>query len=160
MIELNQNTVGENMKKSEMAVKLFTDGYNCAQAVLGAFANDVGLLQSQALKMSAPFGGGVGRQREICGACSGMLMAFGLLYGYDTAEAGENKKLLYEQTRTLCDEFASINGSIICRDILKTAEVGGVPAARTSQYYNERPCVRCVRTACEILEKYIENIVD
>lgn len=145
------------MTKSEAAVKLFTDGYNCAQAVLGAFAEDVGITDSQAFKLSAPFGGGVGRQREICGACSGMLMAFGLLFGYDNAEAGEKKKKLYEQTRAFCDRFAEYNGSIICRDILKTKEVGGTPEPRTEKYYNERPCVRCVRTATEILEEYIEN---
>ena len=145
------------MKKSEVAVKLFTDGYNCAQAVLGAFAEDVGITDSQAFKISAPFGGGVGRQREICGACSGMLMAFGLLFGYDNAETGEKKKELYEQTRALCDRFAEYNGSIICRDILKTKEVGGNPEPRTEKYYKERPCVRCVRTATEILEEYIEN---
>ena len=145
------------MKKSEVAVKLFTDGYNCAQAVLGVFAEDVGLTQSQALKMAAPFGGGVGRQREICGAVSGMLMAFGLLYGYETPETGEIKMQHYEQTRALCDKFAECNGSIICHDILKTAEVGGTPAVRTAEYYKERPCVRCVRTATEILEDYIES---
>ena len=50
------------MKNSEKAVKLFTDGYNCAQAVFGAFAEDVGIPRIQALKLSAPFGGGVGRQ--------------------------------------------------------------------------------------------------
>lgn len=140
-----------------MAVKLFCDGYNCAQAVLGAFAEDVGLTASQAFKISSPFGGGVGRQREICGAVSGMLMAYGLLYGYDTAETGDKKKALYEQTRALCDQFADINGSIICREILKKPEIGGAPEARTEQYYKERPCVRCVRTAAEMLEENIEN---
>ncbi|MBQ8793490.1 MAG: C_GCAxxG_C_C family protein, partial [Clostridia bacterium] len=65
------------MKNSEKAVKLFTDGYNCAQAVFGAFAEDLGFDEKTALKISAPFGGGFGRQREVCGAVSGMLMAFG-----------------------------------------------------------------------------------
>ncbi len=145
------------MKNSEKAVKLFTDGYNCAQAVFGAFADDLGLLEATALKMAAPFGGGVGRQREICGAVSGMLMAFGFLYGYETPETGNIKMQHYEQTRALCDKFVVQNGSIICRDILKTAEVGGTPEARTEQYYYERPCVRCVRIAAEILEEYIKN---
>ncbi len=145
------------MKNSEKAVKLFTDGYNCAQAVFGAFAEDLGLDQATALKMAAPFGGGVGRLREVCGAVSGMLMAFGFLYGYEKPETGEIKMQHYEQTRALCDRFANENGSIICRDILKTEEKGGTPEARTEQYYHERPCVRCVRTASEILEDYIIN---
>ena len=145
------------MKRSEKAVKLFLDGYNCAQAVFGAFAQDVGIPYEQALMLSAPFGGGVGRLREVCGACSGMLMTFGLLNGYSTPETGEKKMALYEQTRALCDAFKEINGSIICRDILKSAESGGAPSKRTEKYYKERPCVRCVRTAAEILEEYIES---
>lgn len=143
------------MKNSEKAVKLFTDGYNCAQAVFGAFAEDLGFDEATALKIAAPFGGGFGRQREVCGAVSGMLMAFGYLYGYETPETGEIKMQHYEQTRELCQKFAEINGSIICRDILKTKETGGVPEARTEKYYHERPCVRCVRVASEILEEYI-----
>ncbi len=146
------------MKNSEKAVALFHDGYNCAQAVFGAFAEQVGIDQIKALKLAAPFGGGIGRLREVCGACSGMLMAFGMLYGYETAETGEIKMQHYEQTRMLCKKFADINGSIICREILKTDEVGGTPSPRTAEYYNERPCDRCVRTAAEILEKYISDL--
>lgn len=145
------------MKNSQKAVELFESGYNCAQAVLGAFAEDIGISTEQALKLSSAFGGGVGRQREICGACSGMLMAFGTLYGYATAETGEIKAKLYEDTRALCEKFREANGSIICREILKTEESGGTPSARTKQYYKERPCVRCVRTAAEILEEYIRK---
>ena len=144
------------MKNSEKAVKLFTDGYNCAQAVFGAFAEDLGFDKETALKIAAPFGGGIGRQREVCGAVSGMLMAFGYLCGYETPETGEIKMQHYTETRELCDKFAEINGSIICREILKTSEKGGVPEQRTEKYYHERPCVRCVRTASEILEEYVK----
>ncbi len=144
------------MNNSEMAVKLFNKGYNCAQAVFGAFSEQIGFDKDTALKISAPFGGGIGRQREVCGACSGMLMAFGMLYGYETPETGELKIKLYEKTRILCNQFAELNGSIICRDILKTAEIGGIPSPRTEKYYKERPCEHCVRTAAEILENYIK----
>lgn len=145
------------MKNSEKAVKLFTDGYNCAQAVFAAFADDIGFDEKTALKIAAPFGGGFGRQREVCGAVSGMLMVFGYLYGYHTPETGNIKMEHYEKTRLLCDKFKEQNGSIICRDILKTDKIGGTPETRTNQYYSERPCVRCVRTACEILEEYFGN---
>ena len=145
------------MKNSEKAVKLFTDGYNCAQAVFGAFSEEMGFDKDTALKIAAPFGGGFGRQREVCGAVSGMLMVFGYLYGYETPETGEIKMEHYEQTRELCDKFKEINDSIICREILKTNEIGGAPSPRTPEYYKERPCDRCVRTASEILEEYIKN---
>ena len=143
------------MTHSEKAVELFNQGYNCSQAVFGAFAEDVGLPEDVALKISTPFGGGVGRMREICGACSGMLMALGMREGYATPETGPAKAAHYETVRQLLAAFADENGSFICREILKTAETGGTPAPRTAAYYHERPCVRCVRTAAEILDRYL-----
>ncbi len=142
------------MTHSEKAVELFEKGYNCAQAVFGAFAEDVGIDETTALKMAAPFGGGVGRMREICGACSGMLMAFGIEEGYATPETGETKAAHYEMVRQLLAEFVEQNGSFICRDILKINESGGDPSPRTDAYYHERPCARCVRTAAEILDRH------
>ena len=59
------------MNHGEKAVELFTEGYNCAQAVLLAFSDMTGLDQSFAAKMISSFGGGVGRLREVCGAAAG-----------------------------------------------------------------------------------------
>jgi C_GCAxxG_C_C family probable redox protein len=145
------------MKKSEKAVELFLKGYNCSQAVFGAFAEELGVSKSQALKIAAPFGGGFGRMREVCGAVSGMLMALGTVEGYDTPETGDIKAEHYKTVRELASKFEEINGSIICREILKSEEIGGTPAVRDEKYYKERPCVRCVRTASEILEEYFES---
>ena len=49
------------MSKSEKAKELFTKGYNCSQAVLGAFAEDLGMDFETAMKLSSSFGGGMGR---------------------------------------------------------------------------------------------------
>ena len=40
------------MSKSEKAKELFTKGYNCSQAVLGAFAEDLGMDFETAMKLS------------------------------------------------------------------------------------------------------------
>ena len=147
------------MKNSEKAVKLFTEGYNCAQAVFAAFAEDIGFDKDIALKIAAPFGGGFGRQREVCGAVSGMLMVFGYLYGYETPETGEIKMKHYEQTREMCDKFKEINGSYICRELMNLPEGSSTPEpeARTESYYKKRPCAELVGIACDILDKYFKG---
>ena len=66
--------------KDEQAKELFLNGYNCAQAVFCTFAKELGIDDKTALKLSACFGGGLGRQREVCGAVSAMCMAFSLKY--------------------------------------------------------------------------------
>ncbi len=139
--------------------ELFKKGYNCAQAVLGAFCEDGGLPFDTAMMLSSSFGGGMGRMREVCGACSGMFMAAGLLYGYATPETGAPKKELYERIRALADRFREQNGSIICRELLGGApEIGGTPEARTAAYYQKRPCIEYVKSAAAIFDEYRREI--
>ena len=45
----------------QKAVELFKSGYNCSQSVVAAFADMYGFTQEQAVRMSASFGGGIGR---------------------------------------------------------------------------------------------------
>ena len=52
----------------ERAVKFFKDGYNCSQAVLAVYCDELGVDFDTALKLSSSFGGGMGRLREVCGA--------------------------------------------------------------------------------------------
>ncbi|MBQ4617773.1 MAG: C_GCAxxG_C_C family protein [Clostridia bacterium] len=145
------------MDHATNAKALFCDGYNCAQAVLGAFCEELGLPLETAMKLSSSFGGGMGRMREVCGACSGMFMVAGLVYGYATPETGAAKKELYEHVRALADRFREENGSIICRELLEGVTVGGAPEARTETYYQKRPCGDYVASAAAIVERYLEE---
>ena len=74
------------MDHSTLAAQLFLDGCSCSQAVMAAFCDLTGMDRSTALRLSAPFGGGIGRMREVCGAVSGMMMVVGLLYGFEPSE--------------------------------------------------------------------------
>lgn len=89
------------MSKSEKAKELFTKGYNCSQAVLGAFAEDLGMDFETAMKLSSSFGGGMGRMREVCGTVSGMFMAAGLKYGYFLPDDRIGKTDITKEFRSL-----------------------------------------------------------
>ena len=144
------------MTHGEYAAQLFCEGYNCAQAVAVAFCDLTGMDKAQAAKLASPFGGGFGRQREVCGAVSGMCMVFGHLYGYDSPNA-DNQMSVYSDVQALCAQFREVAGSIICRDILKNPPSDPAPTPRTAEYYAQRPCARMVLLACDILDEYIEN---
>ena len=147
------------MTRAEKAIELFENGANCAQAVCCAFADLMGLEEKAALRLSAPFGGGLGRQREICGAVSGMCMGAGMLYGYDDLKNDKIKGEHYRLVQELCDAFRKQYGTIICRELLQTkgASTAPVPTPRTEEYYRTRPCARQVGTAAEIIERYIQE---
>ena len=143
------------MIHSERAAQLFLEGYNCAQAVAVAFCDVTGLEPAQAAKTASPFGGGFGRQREVCGAVSGMCMVLGQLYGYDTPNS-ERQLQVYADTQALCAQFREQVGSIVCREILKNPPSDPAPTPRTAEYYAQRPCARMVMLASQLLDNYIK----
>lgn len=140
---------------SQKAVNNFKSGYNCAQSVFLAFAEDLGFDKETALKLSSSFGGGMGRLREVCGAVSSMFAIAGLKKGYTTPNNDELKAKHYELIQSLAEKFKSKYGTIICRELLELPEGADspIPSKRTEQYYQERPCEAFVRLASEIIEQ-------
>ncbi len=145
----------DHVKKAE---ELFTSGYNCAQSVFAAFSDVMGIDEKTALRISSPFGGGMGRLREVCGSCSSMFMVVGMLDGYDTPN-DTAKAELYKKIQSLAEEFKKQNdGTFICRELLKNLSVNTspIPEPRTAEYYKVRPCVKFVKCSAAILQEYID----
>ena len=105
-------------ERIERAVSLFKEGYNCAQSVVAAFADMYGLTEEQALKMSASFGGGIGRMRLTCGAACGMFILAGLETGATRGDDREGKSANYQLVQQLAEEFKRRNGSLTCAELL------------------------------------------
>ena len=145
--------------RREMAQENFLAGYNCAQSIALAFVDVTGLDEEKLSRLSSSFGGGMGRLREVCGALSGVFMIAGLLYGYDGPETGEVKAAHYQRIQELGKRFQEENGSMICRELLGLSEGADAPtpAARTKEYYEDRPCLSIVGNAAAILEEYIRE---
>lgn len=142
--------------KPEIAVDLFREGYNCAQAVLVAYSDQCKLTKEMAESMSAPFGGGLGRQREVCGAVSGMCMVLGLMTKFDRENKHTARLTMYETTQKMCEKFKKHHGSIVCREILGERTDNNqnhTPSPRTAQYYATRPCEKCIEDAAIILDE-------
>ena len=140
---------------SEKAANNFREGYNCAQSVLLAFANKVGLKEYEALKLASSFGGGMGRLREVCGAVSAVFMIAGILKGYTEPNNDVVKADHYKLIQDLAAKFKLKHGTIICRELLGLdgTEFSPIPSARTDEYYKERPCEEFIKCAAEIVEE-------
>ena len=140
----------------ERAYELFCAGYNCAQSTFAALCPLTGLDQMRALRLASGLGGGVARQREVCGAVSGMLMAAGALYGYTTPADDVVKGQHYTLVQELAGRFREVHGALTCRELLnRPGPESPTPEARTPDYYASRPCARFVGTAARILEEYM-----
>ncbi len=151
------------MEKGQQALHHFNDGYNCAQSVLCAFKDELGVDMHTCARIASGFGGGVGRRREMCGAVSGMVMALGAVCGYDDPCATFEKTDTYELTRRAIDKFIAANGTIVCEQLLSNASIntkadtGAVASERTQQYYDTRPCAQFCRLAAEIADELIKE---
>ena len=149
------------MTKGEIAKNNFLKGYNCSQSVLLAFCKDFGIDEKTALMLSSPFGGGMGRLREVCGAVSGMFMVLGLARGYIDTDTKEDKSRLYAEVQKLAEEFKKANSSIICRELLQLRSTGKdnpVPSDRTEQYYKARPCKELCEFSANLLERFLSEV--
>ncbi len=142
--------------KGLLANTLFQQGYNCAQAVFCAFAEELSLDREMAAKLASSFGGGMGRLREVCGAVSGMFLSAGLLCGYSDPKAMDQKKEHYQRIQSLAAAFRQKNGSIVCRELLSascpqdSADRTPDASVRTEEYYKKRPCAELVADAARI----------
>ena len=143
----------DRQQKIDRARELFLSGYNCAQAVAAAFAPEMNMDEKLVLRLSAAFGGGMGGQRLICGAVSGMNMALSCIAGYDEAEDMDTKKELYANVRRMAAVFTEQYGTLVCRDLLTQSGIRAKeePSERTPEYYRTRPCVRYVEACAGIL---------
>lgn len=150
-------TQAEIEERVTRATDNFKAGYNCSQSVVAAYADLYGYSKEQALKMSASFGGGIGRMRQTCGAACGMFMLAGLATGSTEADDRVGKSRNYKTVQSLAEKFKAENGSLICAELLGLVKPEGSSEAevRTAQYYKKRPCVKMVETAARLFGEYL-----
>lgn len=146
----------------QRAVELFMQGYGCCQSVLCAFADRYGLDEEMALRISAGFGGGVGRMRMMCGTCSALVILAGLEKGQTRGDDREGKAACYQLVRQLLETFRQRNGSIICAELLQMNGVKAEtntsqPDERNAEYYRVRPCARKVESAARVFAEYLDS---
>lgn len=140
---------------TDRAVKLFNSGYNCAQATLCAFAGRIPVGEAMLRRVASDFGGGMSGTRETCGAVTGMLMALGLLKGYDDVSDAALKQKLYAEGRELMDSFKTEFGTLNCAELSSKVAPGfkDAPHPLVKCHGNCRACSAFVAYAVKILEE-------
>ncbi|MCI8284340.1 MAG: C_GCAxxG_C_C family protein [Firmicutes bacterium] len=128
------------MGKKEEAAERHSKGFNCTQAVVCSFCDELNISEQEAFKLAEGFGFGMGA-KEVCGAVSGMLMVASYLSSDGNLDKPATKQKTYKVMRELQEEFFNKNTSIYCRELL-----GGPGQPKL------RSCRGCVEDAAEILE--------
>jgi C_GCAxxG_C_C family probable redox protein len=142
----------------ETAVEYFLKQRNCSQAILMTFGPELGFPFELAPKIAAPFGAGIGRLGQTCGAVSGAVMVLGLLAGDNSLDPLQQKELSYALAREFVDRFIQQRSSTQCRELLgidiSTPE--GLERVR-EEGLTETLCPELVRDAAKILLEMIRK---
>lgn len=124
---------------------------HCAQAIFTTYGGQLGLGKldfETYMKIASAFSGGIARTGNVCGALTGALLALGLKYG-DTVEK------VNEIANDLLNEFTSLHGSIICRELIDhdlITEEDVQQAFKTGSFDN---CPKFVEDVSMLLDKLL-----
>lgn len=132
------------MTNQERAARLHGNGYNCCQAVLLTFCDELGVDPVTAFKMGEGFGLGMGGMENTCGALSGAIMLAGLKNSDGDLDHPKTKAGTYRISRELTEAFKEKTGALVCRD-LKGIDTGKVLCS----------CPKCIDSAVQIVEEIL-----
>lgn len=146
------------MNLKAYAGDLFLSGFNCAQAVAGAFADTMNADENTLFRAAAGFGAGIGRLQHTCGAVSGALIVIGLRFGRGSEDDPiDMKETTYDKAKEFVTRFEKRMGSILCLDLVDGIRTG-TPEGRAEfieKKYHEKVCAPAVVSAIEILEEIL-----
>ena len=130
--------------KTDKVAQNHQKGYNCAQAVACAFAEEMEIDESIIFKMMEGHGLGMGCMEGTCGAVTAACVIAGAKNS--TVEMGGpgSKGATYKISKEIVRRFKEESGSVICKE-LKGVETG-TPA---------KACPDCVKDAARILEEVV-----
>ncbi|MFP4580132.1 MAG: C-GCAxxG-C-C family protein [Candidatus Sumerlaeia bacterium] len=141
----------------DKAAERFASGYNCAQSVFSAFAEEMGMDVEESLKVASGFGGGMGHLGEVCGALTGAFMALGLARFDPRADVRGEKNAMNIIIAEAAERFSRRNNNcILCREILgydiSTEE--GMQQAQSNNVFKD-VCPNAVRDATEVVREML-----
>ena len=143
------------MTEEEARYRLFDQGFDCAQTVFSAFAEELDLDEETALKIASGFGGGM-HLGDMCGCVTGGLMVLGLKYGWNEEGDAVGKDLMNRKAQEFERRFRERLGGLRCRELLET----DVSTPEGKMLAAERIPGRCpgfAAAATEILEEMLED---
>ncbi|MCU0861346.1 MAG: C-GCAxxG-C-C family protein [Methanomassiliicoccales archaeon] len=128
------------------AAECWESGLNCAESALRGVCHGRRELPEVALRMATPFGGGLGRCEDLCGALSGAAMGIGANLG--RVDGHGDKFVSYRAVKELRTEFVRRFGSSSCRELNKGDFKSPEHEARCKNLTLE-----AVRMACRVLDR-------
>ena len=144
------------MTSADRALALFREGFSCSQAVLAAYAEGLGLPRDLALRAAQPFGGGIAKSGDWCGAVTGAFLVIGLKHGRVRAEDAAAKDRTYALVQEFIRRFREKHGTARCNELLG-CDIGSPEGQKAidEKKLHQTVCEGLIRDAAEILDRIL-----
>ncbi len=141
---------------SDTARNMMLEGKgNCAQTVFATYGEQLGLGKidyDTCLKITSGFGGGIAGTGNVCGVLTGAVMVLGLKYG---GVKREKQVKINEVTGKLLQEFKSLNGSVLCRELINQDLITEEDVKQAFENGSFNNCPKFVVDASTMLERLL-----
>lgn len=141
----------QNVQRS--AEDSFASGFYCAESVVLAVADELGIESELLPKIATAFCSGMGRMCGTCGALSGAIMGIGLALG--RSEPSQPVQPAYEATQRLIREFEQAFGGRDCHVLLGCDLNTPEGQAQFSERRLGERCAKYTSKAAEIAARII-----
>lgn len=141
------------------AKELFISGHNCAQSVFLPYAVKKQISEDSALMMMSPFGGGIAKTDNLCGAVTGAIAAIGINLGHKDPEDADTKQACNKKVQEFIRMFKSEFNHIHCTKLINY-NLGIEEEAKLAQKSGvfESKCTLYVTRASEMVNELIDEL--
>jgi C_GCAxxG_C_C family probable redox protein len=101
-----------------LASEYHREGFNCAESVLLALCQEMGIESPFIPRIATGFGGGIGHTGGICGAVTGAVMALGIRFGRSNPQDKETRDRLYLLVESFLKAVGKNLGHLDCLSLI------------------------------------------
>lgn len=123
-------------QRTKAAKKFMREGHNCAQSVIYAFKNDIGLTEEAILNIAERCASGT------CIKCGAILALRIVMYRMVRQESAETVNEMENYIVKMEEEFRNKMGAITCRELRENKFID-----------SDFICIKCIEEAVKLLEE-------
>lgn len=135
-------------------LEYFSQGFNCAQAIVASYTDRSGLSREDSLGVAAGFGGGIAGMQKTCGAITGAIIVLGSsLYNPDNPTVSTH--IIKQYGQTLAKLLENKYGNTNCKGIINKEKK--ITAQNNAQKKQGEICLEVLKDTCTILDEMLKS---